>query len=218
MSNIHGKHVQSVKTWRNLVRGIVFFGKYCVSYGRFWNNCPIIIAIWWWDEQTCLQRRTRFVWTSVASFSKVAFFCVKMGFLGVLIYRHVPSDLSFRCLDYYISWNLFVLRALGGVNVWTLSQLNILQMHPVRMFWWIWKAEEEKALTTWRTFIQETSFWAFVKKIGLALGQCFFILSLAMLITQLMRRGVGGLGGDQCNNMIIQPPLLKIETVHLIKN
>ena len=57
-----------------------------------------------------------------------------------------------------------------------------------------------------------------MKKIGLALGQCFFILSLAMLITQLMRRGVGGLGGDQCNNMIIQPPLLKIKTVHLIKN
>ena len=24
MSNIHGKHVQSVKTWRNLIRGIVF--------------------------------------------------------------------------------------------------------------------------------------------------------------------------------------------------
>ena len=171
---------------------LFFFGKYCVSYRGFWNNCPIIIAIWWWDEQTCLQRRTRFVWTSVASFSKVAFFCVKMGFLGVFIYRHIPSDLPFRCLDYYISWNLFVLRALGGVNVWTLSQLNILQMHPVRMFWWIWKAEEEKALTTWRTLIQETSFWAFVKKIGLALGQCFFILSLAMLITQLMRRGVGG--------------------------
>ena len=64
--------------------GVLFFGKSCVSYGSFWNNCPIIIAIWWWDEQTCLQRRTRFVWTSVASFSKVAFFCVKMGFLGYL--------------------------------------------------------------------------------------------------------------------------------------
>ena len=104
----------------------------------------------------------------------------RWDYFVVLIYRHVPSDLLFRCLDYYISWNLFVLHVLGGGNVWTLSQLNILQMHPVRMFWWIWKAEEEKALTTWRTLIQETSFWAFVKKIGLALGQCFFILSLAL--------------------------------------
>ena len=50
MSNIHGKHVHSGKTWWNLIRGIVFFVTNCVSSGRFWNYCPPVIhsnANWW---------------------------------------------------------------------------------------------------------------------------------------------------------------------------
>ena len=102
MSNIHGKHVHSVKTWRNLM-GYCFFGKYCVSYRRFWNNWPLHFSV---VEQSnlvrCVPNVVQIVWVG-STFLLFVLICLwalpfpeisSIGFCWKLCGHFVPSCLE----------------------------------------------------------------------------------------------------------------------------